>query len=175
MLVPRDTRWIAAGAPATLRQVMVRAGSRVQADTVILCMLTPELLANQEKAAAALAGAEADVAAMRTALASQLLDQQALQARGTSDWRIAEVKNQAYERAHAVGVISAIALRESRITEEQQHGRADIELQRVSAFRQNVAAQLRAAQARLDEVASTLAIAQQQVAALDVRAGIDGI
>ncbi|RBK95296.1 hypothetical protein BRN40_24385, partial [Xanthomonas oryzae pv. oryzae] len=65
--------------------------------------------------------------------------------------------------------------RESRITEEQQHRRADIERQRVAASRQNMAAQLRAAQARSDEVASTLAIAQQQVAALDVRAGIDGI
>ncbi|AEQ95389.1 hypothetical protein XOC_1201 [Xanthomonas oryzae pv. oryzicola BLS256] len=142
---------------------------------MILRMLNPELLANQEMATAALAGAEADVAAMRMALASQLLDQQALQARATSDWRIAEVKNQAYEHAHAAGVISALALRESRITEEQQHGRADIERQRVAASRQNMAAQLRAAQARRDEVASTLAIAQQQVVALDVRAGIDGI
>ncbi|MDI9078601.1 hypothetical protein [Xanthomonas oryzae] len=169
VLVPRDTRWMAAGARATLQQVTV------QADTVILRMLNPELLANHEKAAAALAGADVAVAAMRTSLASQLLDQQAVQARATSDWRIAEVKNQAYERAHVAGVISALALRESRITEEQQHRRADIERQRVAASRQNMAAQLRAAQARSDEVASTLAIAQQQVAALDVRAGIDGI
>ncbi|MEJ8403408.1 hypothetical protein [Xanthomonas oryzae] len=169
VLVPRDTRWMAAGARATLQQVTV------QADTVILRMLNPELLANHEKAAAALAGADVAVAAMRTSLASQLLDQQAVQARATSDWRIAEVKNQAYERAHVAGVISALALRESRITEEQQHRRADIERQRVAASRQNMAAQLRAAQARSDEVASTLAIAQQQVAALEVRAGIDGI
>ncbi|MEQ7757152.1 HlyD family efflux transporter periplasmic adaptor subunit [Xanthomonas sp. WHRI 8370] len=175
VLVPRDMRWIAAGAPATLQQVVVQAGSRVQADTVILRMLNPELLANQEKAAAALAGAEADVAAARTALASQLLDQQALEARATSDWRIAGVKTQAYERGHTAGVISAIELRESQITEEQQHGRADIEHKRVAAFRQNMAAQLRAAQSRRDEVASSLAIARQQVAALEVRAGIDGI
>ncbi|WP_245153150.1 hypothetical protein [Xanthomonas oryzae] len=45
----------------------------------------------------------------------------------------------------------------------------------MAASRQNMAAQLRAAQACRDEVASTLAIRQQQVAALDVRAGIDGI
>ncbi len=86
VLVPRDTRWMAAGARATLQQVTV------QADTVILRMLNPELLANHEKAAAALAGADVAVAAMRTSLASQLLDQQAVQARATSDWRIAEVK-----------------------------------------------------------------------------------
>ncbi|WP_153065417.1 efflux RND transporter periplasmic adaptor subunit [Xanthomonas campestris] len=175
VLVPRDTRWITAGAPATLEQVLVQAGSRVQADTVILRFQNLELVANQEKAVAALAGAEAEVAAARTALASQLLDQQALQARASSDWRIAEVKTQAYERAHAAGVISAIELRESQITEAQQRGRAQIEQQRVAAFRQNMAAQLRAAQARRDEVASSLAIARQQLAALEVRAGIAGI
>lgn len=175
VLVPRDTRWITAGAPATLEQVLVQAGSRVEADTLILRLQNPELVANQEKATAALAGAEAEVAAARTALASQLLDQQALQARASSDWRIAEVKTQAYERAHAAGVISAIELRESQITEAQQRGRAQIEQQRVAAFRQNMAAQLRAAQARRDEVASSLAIARQQQAALQVRAGIAGI
>ncbi|MBD9369779.1 HlyD family efflux transporter periplasmic adaptor subunit [Xanthomonas sp. XNM01] len=175
LLVPRDIRWITAGAVATLQQVVVEAGARVEADTVILRMANPELLANQEKAEAALAGAEADVAAARTALASQLLDQQAVQAQAESEWKIAQVKAQAYERAHAAGVISAIDLREATITEEQQEGRARIETRRVAAFRENMAAQLRAAQARRDEAASVLAIARQQVAALEVRAGSAGI
>ncbi len=175
VLVPRDIRWITAGAVATLQQVVVEAGARVEADTVILRMANPELLANQEKAEAALVGAEADVAAARTALASQLLDQQAVQAQAESEWKIAQVKAQAYERAHAAGVISAIDLREATITEEQQQGRARIETRRVAAFRENMTAQLRAVQARRDEAASVLAIARQQVASLEVRAGSAGI
>ncbi len=174
-LVPRDIRWITAGAVSTLEQVLVQPGSRVSADTVILRMVNPELTANLEKAEAALAGAEADVASVRTSLASQLLDQQAQQAQAESEWRIAEVKAQAYERAHAAGVMSKIELRQAQITETTQQGRAEIETRRVSAFRQNMAAQLRAAQARRDEAASTLAIARQQVASLEVRAGSDGI
>ncbi len=175
VLVPQDIRWLTAGAPATLQEVVVQPGTLVQADTVILRLANPELLANQERAEAALAGAEADVAAARTALASQLLDQQALRTQAESEWRIAEVRAQAYERAHAAGVISAIDLRQSQITEAQQRERAGIEGKRVEAFRQNMAAQLRAAQARRDEAASGLAVARQQVAALDVRAGIEGI
>ncbi|MET0288616.1 MAG: HlyD family efflux transporter periplasmic adaptor subunit [Pseudoxanthomonas sp.] len=174
-LVPRQIRWITAGATATVQEVVVLAGARVQAETVILRLSNPELQANLEKAEAALAGAEADVAAVRTQLASQLLDQQAQEAAASSAWRIAQVKRQAYERAHKAGVMSAIELKEAQITEEQDQGRARIETARVGAFRQNMAAQLLAARARRDEAASAVAIARQQVRSLEVRAGIDGI
>jgi len=174
-LVPRQTRWITAGATATVQEVVVLAGARVQAGTVILRLANPELLANLEKAQAALAGAQAEVAAMRTSLASQLLDQQAQEAGASSAWRIAEVKRQAYERAHQAGVMSAIELKEAQISEEQDQGRARIETARVAAFRQNMAAQLQAASARRDEAASAVSIARQQVDSMEVRAGIDGI
>jgi len=174
-LVPRQIRWIAAGATATVQEVVVLAGARVQAGTVILRLANPELQAALDKAEAALAGAQADVAAARTQLASQLLDQQAQEAAAASAWRIAQVKREAFERAHAAGVMSAIDLREAQITEEQGHGKARIERSRVSAFRENMAAQLQAARARRDEAASAAAIARQQVQGLEVRAGIDGI
>lgn len=174
-LVPRDIRWITAGATATVQQVVVLAGARVQADDVILQLANPEVQANVRKAQAALAGAQADVAAARASLASQLLDQKAAQASAESDWKVAQVKNEANTRAHDAGVISTVDLRESQITLEQSGHRARIEGQRVGAFEQNMAAQLQASQARRDEAASLLAIVQQQADALQVRAGIDGI
>lgn len=175
VLVPRQIRWITAGATATVQQQLVDAGARVQADTLILQLANPELDAGLDRARAALVGADADVAALRAALASQLLDQQALQAQADSDWRIAQVKAQAYQRGHDGGAISAIDLTQSQITEAQQHGRATIEGKRVAAFRQNMAAQLRAAQARRAQAASALAIAAEQAASLQVRAGSAGI
>lgn len=175
VLVPRQIRWITAGATATVQQQLVDAGARVQADTLILQLANPELDAGLDRARAALAGADADVAALRAALVSQLLDQQALQAQADSDWRIAQVKAQAYQRGHDGGAISAIDLTQSKITEAQQHGRATIEGKRVAAFRQNMAAQLRAAQARRAQAASALAIAAEQAASLQVRAGSAGI
>lgn len=175
VLVPRQIRWITAGATATVQQQLVDAGARVEADTLILQLANPELDAGLDRARAALAGADADVAALRAALASQLLDQQALQTQADSDWRIAQVKAQAYQRGHDGGAISAIDLTQSKITEAQQHGRATIEGKRVAAFRQNMAAQLRAAQARRAQAASALAIAAEQAASLQVRAGSAGI
>ncbi|MFT4198166.1 MAG: HlyD family efflux transporter periplasmic adaptor subunit [Pseudoxanthomonas sp.] len=175
VLVPREIRWIVAGATATVQQVAVQAGAPVRADSVLLELANPELQANLQKAQATLAGAEADVAAARTALASQLLDQQAQRSQADSDWQLARIKAQAYQRAYDGGAISAIELKQSQIAEHQNGERARIEGERVAAFGQNMAAQLRAARARRDEAASALDIAARQVAALQVRAGIDGI
>ena len=174
-LVPKQIRWITAGATATVQDVVVDAGAKVQADTVILRLANPEVTSNLEKARAMLIAAEADVAAVRASLASQLLDHQTAQTQAQSDWRVAEIKREAYERAHAAGVISAIELKQTQITEGQGRVRADIEQQRVALFRRNVDAQLRAALARRDEVASALEVVRQQADSLQVRAGIDGI
>lgn len=175
VLMPRDTRWISAGARATVQQIVVEPGARVEPDTVIIRMVNPELEARLEQARAALAGAEADVAAARTSLRSQLLDQQAALAQADAEWQMARVRAEASARAHASGVIATIELRQSEINEEQSGNRARIERERVEAFRQNMQAQIQASTARRDEAASALEIARQQLQAMEVRAGIDGI
>jgi HlyD family secretion protein len=175
VLLPRDIRWIVAGATASVQAVVVQPGSTVQADTLLLELHNPELQVNQQKARATLAAASADVAAMRAALTSQLLDQQSLRAQAESDWQLARIKAQANQRAFDGGAISSIELQQSRISETQTGKRAQIEAQREAAFRQNMAAQLGAAQARRDEAASALQVASRQVDALQVRAGIAGV
>lgn len=174
-LVPRQLRWITAGASATVQDLEVLAGARVGADTVILRLANPELQANLQKAQAALAAAEADANAGKANLASQLLDQQAQEESASADWRIAQAKRDASERAHQAGVMSAIELKQAQITAEQDQLKARIESQRVAAFRQNMAAQRQAAQARREEAASAVEIARRQVQSMEVRAGIDGI
>jgi multidrug efflux pump subunit AcrA (membrane-fusion protein) len=174
-LLPRDTRWITAGTTAWVQQISVLPGARVQADTVILELANPELQANLMKAQAALAASEADVAATQAAMSSQLLDQMAKKVQAESEWRIAEAKGQALERAHAAGVVAAIELKEIQITAAQNRNRAEIEAERVTVFRRNMDAQLRAIKAHRDETASALALVRQQVESLQVRAGIDGI
>lgn len=175
VLVPRQIRWITASTTASVQQVLVDPGAEVQEDTIILQLANPELQANLQKVEAALVGAEADVAAARTALASQLLDHQAAHSQAQSEWRIAEIKMQAYDRAHKAGVISSIDFRQSEIVEAQGRRIAEIEGQRVTAFRRNMHAQMRAAEARRDEVASAVEVVRQQVASLQVRPGIAGI
>lgn len=174
-LVPRQIRWITAGAAATVQQVVVEAGARVQAGTLILQLVNPELQADLAKQKAALAGAEAAVSAQKALLHSQLLDAQAVQTQAESDLLTADIKRIAHERAFAKGASAEIEVKQSRITVEQDQKRLDIQRQRVGAIRANVEAQVRAEEAKRDEAASALDIARQQVDSLSVRAGIDGI
>lgn len=174
-LVPRQIRWIAAAAPASVQDVLVDPGAQVQADTIILRLSNPELEANHQRARAALNGAEAEVAAARTSLASQLLDQRAAHVQAESEWRIAGIKMQANKRALDAGVISRIEFQQSEITEQQAASKARLEAQRVESFKSNMQAQVQAAQARRDGLASELAVVGQQLASMEVRAGIDGI
>lgn len=173
-LIPKNLRWIAADTTAVVQEVLVQPGAKVEADTVILRLTNPTVIATREKARAALAGAQAEMAAQRNALTSQLLDQQAVLAKAESTYRISQMRAQAQERAEAAGVMSRLEASQSRIVADQERGLVEIERQRVAAFRQNQSAQMQAAQARRDEAASALAIAEQEAQALEVRAGIAG-
>lgn len=174
-LVPRQIRWITAGAAATVQQVVVEPGARVGADTLILQLVNPELQANFARQKAALAGAEAAVAAQRALLHSQLLDARAIATQAESDLLTADIKRIANERAFAKGASAEIEVKQSKITVEQDQKRLAIQRQRVDAMRANVEAQVRAEEAKRDEAASALEIARQQLDSLAVRAGIDGI
>lgn len=174
-LVPRDVRWITAATAGTVQEVLVLPGARVGVDTLILRLGNPAAMAALEKARAALAGADADVAAQRTALQSQLLDQEATLTKAESVYQISKAKTEAQARAEAAGASSKMELRQSQITLVQDGNLVAVEKRRAAAARQNFDAQMRAAQAKRDEVASAFELARQDVAALEVRAGIDGI
>lgn len=174
-LVPRDVRWITAATAGTVQEVLVLPGARVGVDTVILRLGNPATMAALEKARASLAGADADVAAQRTALQSQLLDQEATLTKAESVYQISKAKTDAQARAEAAGASSKMELRQSQITLVQDGNLVAVEKRRAAAARQNFDAQMRAAQAKRDEVASAFELARQDVAALEVRAGIDGI
>lgn len=175
VLMPRNVRWITAAVAATVQEIAVQPGAQVQADTVILRLTDPGVLVNLEKAKAALAGADADVAAQQSALASQLLDHQAALAKAESSYKISDIEAQARRRAEAAGVVSKLEASQSQITAEQERGLVDIERKRVDAFGRNLAAQMAAVRAKRAEAASLLEIAEQQAQALTVRAGIAGV
>lgn len=175
VLVPKDIRWITAGAVATVQDVVVLPGAEVKADTVILRMINPEVLANLAKANAVLSGAQADVAAARASLTTQLLAEKQALTQAESDMRIAGVKNAVLVRALAAGVVPEIDVRESEIVLDQAKKKVAIGRERVDAMSQNVSAQLDASGAKRDEAVSAAQIAKQQADALTVTAGIDGV
>ncbi|HEY0180191.1 MAG TPA: HlyD family efflux transporter periplasmic adaptor subunit [Dokdonella sp.] len=174
-LVPKEIRWIAAETAARVERIVVKPGAAVDKDTVILELSNPEVDDQLLAARTAVTAAESDLAAKRTDLNSKLLDEQSALAAAKSDFEAARMQAEAEKPVAERGVIPAVQYKKSLITLEQLKNRVDIEQQRVAEFGRNIAAQLAAEQARLNQLAATRELRQRQADALRVRAGIAGI
>ncbi len=174
-LVPKEIRWIAADTAARVEQILVRPGATVEPDSVILELDNPELEGDLLAATAEVTAAQSDLAAKRTELQSRLLDQQAAEAQAKADYESARMQAESEKTVAEKGIIPAVQYRRSLVALEQLRYRVDIEGQRVAEFRRNIAAQVAAAKARLDQLAAARDLRQRQVERLHVRAGIAGV
>lgn len=174
-LVPREIRWIASTTAARVERIVARPGARVEPDTVILELGNPEVLELQLAAEAALTAAEADYAAQRMTLESQVLDQRANFAAVTADYESARLQAEAEKGLADKGIISRIQYRRSQLAEEQLKVRMDIETQRLDKLGDTHQAQLAAERARIAQLRNTAELRRRQAEALTVTAGIAGV
>ena len=174
-LVPKEIRWIAAETSAHVERILVKPGATVEPDTVILELSNPEVDDQLLAAKTAVTAAQSDLAAKRTDLNSSLLDEQSAQAQAKTDYETARMQAEAEKPVAEKGIIPAVQYKKSLVMLEQFKYRVAIEGQRVAEFQRNIAAQVAAEQARLDQLTKTRDLRQRQADALQVRAGIAGV
>ncbi|WP_447732530.1 efflux RND transporter periplasmic adaptor subunit [Rhodanobacter soli] len=173
-LVPRDIHWLAAQTGAQVAKIEVWPGTRVEPDTVLLRLSSPQVENDLRNAEAQVAAAEARVAAKHAELQSQLLDERSALAQAQADYASAKVRSDADAKAVAKDLIPRVQYEQELIALNQLRHRTDVEQQRVQAFGAGIKAQLAAVQAELQLQRSNLTLRQRQSDALDVRAGIAG-
>ena len=174
-LVPKEIRWIAAETTARVEHIVVKPGATVEPDSIILELSNPEVEDQLRAAQSAYAAGQSDLAAKRTDLKSRLLDEQSALAGANTDYATSSMQAEAEKPLAEKGIIPGVQYRKTLITLDQLKNRVAIEQQRVEEFRRNIAAQLAAEQARLDQLAATRTLRQRQADALHVRAGIAGV
>lgn len=174
-LVPRTSRWLAAATGAQVEQILAWPGTAVQPDSVLMKLSNPEVQDSLRNAEAQVAAAQADVAAKRAELQSQLLDERSGEAAAQADYASAKVKADADAKAAAEHLIPVVTYRQGQIALAQLKNRMQIEQERVEAFGGNMHAQLDAVQAKLLQQQSNLQLRQRQSDALEVTAGIAGV
>lgn len=175
VLVPREIRWISSASDARVDRVLVKPGAQVSPDTVLVEMSNPELSQQVEEARAQIAAAEADHAALKVQLQSQVLDQRATLASARADYEGARLEAEAQADLAREGIIAAIEFRRAELAAEQLKVRLEVEQERVANVQESVDAQLRASNARLQQLRRNLTLREQQLANLEVRAGIEGV
>ncbi len=174
-LVPKEIRLIAATSEGRVERVLVKAGAQVQTDTVLVELSNPELVRQAEEARWSAEAADADLRSLAAELSRQLLDARSSLAIVQADQEGAQLQMEAEADLVRQGIVSKLQFRQSELRARQLKIRVDLEQQRIEELEASITAQLDAQRARVEQVHRLQQRREQQVADLQVRAGIDGV
>jgi HlyD family secretion protein len=174
-LVPEVVRWIPAATEARVERILLRPGSVVKADTVILELSNPEVERSARDAELQLGFAVAELRKREIELQGAILAQEAVAAGVDADLGAARAQAAVDEELARNGLTAALSRNLSKSRAEQLETRSAIEKKRLAIARQAAAAELEMQRATLEQRRAENDLRQQQRRALEVRAGIDGV
>jgi HlyD family secretion protein len=172
---PIEQRWITAASPGVVEQVRVLPGDRVQPRTVLAVLSNPAVISELAQAKANLASAEADRASLHAQLISQMLTLQGQLAAHEAQAQTAAVRERAESSLVDAHIVSALEYSATRLKAREYARLAELDKQRIAAFRESMAAQDLAAAAKGAALQAVLQNRRQRVQALSVVAGMQGV
>ncbi len=174
-LTPEEIRWIPTTTDGRVEKILVRPGTPVKAETVVVILNNATVEQQAFDAEWKLRAEEAQYHNLEVTLESQVLDQKANTVRAEQDAEDARMKTETDGALATVGVISDQALKVSKGNSRQLSIRANIEQQRYDNAQKQREAQLAAQKAKVEQARAVYALEQKQKKMLRVRAGMDGI
>lgn len=174
-LVPEVVRWIPAATEARVERILLRPGSVLKADTVILELSNPEVERSARDAELQLGFAVAELRKREIELQSAILAQEAIAVGVDADLGAARAQAAVDAELARNGLTSALSQNLSESRAGQLETRSAIEKKRLAIARQAAAAELEMQRATLEQRRAENELRQQQRRALEVRAGMDGV
>jgi HlyD family secretion protein len=174
-LTPEDIRWIPATTQARVEKIVLRPGTPVKRDSVILELSNPQLDQQLQDAQLKLQSAEAALANIKVQLNNDLLAQQASAADIEANYNKAKMQAQMNEELAKDKLVSALVLKQSQVDAEQWAVRNRIAKDQLASKADSTRAQIAVAQSAVDQAKAVVGLAQRQHDELKVRAGIDGM
>jgi len=174
-LVPEDIRWIATSKEGRVEKIVVRPGAKVQPDTIILELSSPDLEQLALDADAAAKTAEAELTTLRATLQRELLNQESTTAQVHSEYQQAKMEAETNENLKKNGLIADLAYKTSIIKRDELQNRDGIEEKRLAFARDSIEPQLAAKQATVDQLIAAAKLKGRDVEALHVKAGMTGV
>jgi len=174
-LVAEDVMWIPAMTQGRVEKVLVRPGTAVKADTIIMELSNPEV----ENAALAAEydwkQAEANYTDLNVRLESQRLTDEANVAKVESDYRLAKLRADTDEQLAKEGLTPELTLKLSRGAADELDNRQKLERKRVEMIAGSIKAQLDAQKVKVGQARALYGLRKSQMEALKVRAGTEGV
>jgi HlyD family secretion protein len=174
-LVPEDTMLITATTDARVERILIRPGTPVRPDSLVMILSSPELDNQLLTAEYAVKTAEADYAKIEVALQASLLDMQSKVTQVNSDYNTAKLQADRDARLAGDGLVSEIDAKISATRAQQLLEQLAIEKRRVEISAKSDEASLAAARVKVDQLRADYNLKKSQVDRLHVRAGFDGM
>lgn len=174
-LVPEEIRWIPAPAEGRIERILAQPGTVVNASTVLVELVNPQLEQAAIDAEFQVKAAESDLANLRVRLQSEGMTQQSATATVQSEYNQAKLQLDTDEALAKDGLIPELNLKLSRVRVQELANRLKIEQQRISIGSESVKAQIASQQARVEQLRALAKLRRSQVESLTVRAGISGV
>src|SRR6476646_4183699 len=132
-LTPEDIRWIPATTQGRVERIILRPGTAVKADSVILELSNPTLEQQLQDATLKLQAAEAGLANIKVQLANDLLATRATAAQVEADFNKAKMQAQMNEELAKDQLVSALVLRPSQVERDQRGVRNESSKEQVTS------------------------------------------
>jgi HlyD family secretion protein len=174
-LVPEDTMLITATTDGRVARILVKPGTPVKADTVVMIMTSPELDTALLDAEFALKAAEADYKNLEVTLHKTLLDLRSVAAQTSADYNTAKLEADRDAALVKENLLAGTDAKISQVKAEQLAAKYEIEKERLSINNAAEQAQLEASKVKVEQLRGQFALKKSQVDQLKVRAGFDGM
>src|SRR5262249_50824452 len=174
-LTPEDIRWIPATTQGRVERIILRPGTSVKPNDVILELSNPTLEQQLQDAELKVQAAEAALANIRVQVANDLLATRASTAQIEAEYNKAKTQYQMNLQLAKDQLVSALVLEQSRVDAEQLAVRTQIAKDQLASKTESSRAQLAVQQSAVDQARALLNLTKQQKDELRVRASLEGM
>jgi HlyD family secretion protein len=174
-LTPEDIRWLPATTQGRVEKIILRPGTAVKPDSVILELSNPQLEQQLLDAELKLAAAQAGLENLKVELQNDLLQTRATAAGIEADYNKARMQAQMNEALAKDQLVSELVLKQSNIEADQLAVRNQIAKEQLESKAESMRAQLAVQQSAVDQARAVLQLTRQQRDELKVRAGLEGM
>ena len=174
-LVPIDTMLITAMTDARVQRILIRPGTPVRANSLVMVLTSPELETDVLSKQFTLKGAQADYDNLKITLRKTMMDMKSKVAQVEADYNTAKLQADRDTSLAKDGLVSEIDAKISTTKADQLKQQLDIEQQRMAVESQADDAQLAAAKVKVEQLQAEYNLKKSQMDELNVRAGFDGM
>jgi len=174
-LVPEDTMLMTATTDGQVSRILIKPGTAVRADSIVMILTSPELETQLVGADFALKGAEADYENLKVTLQKQVFDLQSTIAQVGADYNTAKLQADRDAALAKEKLLPDIDAQISAVKAKELEGRLEIEKKRLEINKQAEQAQLDAQKVKVEQLRAEYDLKKSQVDKLKVKAGFDGM